>query len=342
MDKIKLINEEGQIVIDSNIMLHGQEASAGSKMLESYIAPYSSHIVEKLEQEAKNILGIGQINEFGLGQASSQSVQVIAGEKAEVGVGAIIGSSYLNLLASKGLNGFLASNGTISRYGIVSVSSSFTRPLIFGGFQKILEIFNIIGGHDPRDPMSINTDMDLEFIDMDIDKLSFGIYGGSEKDLDSFSNKNQVILDHGQYIRSVFDVILSVEVAGSTARFDGIRYGYVTDSYEDMDELYAKTRAEAFDTDTKKAIVKGNIYAGHSYERNAYENAIRMRRVLVEEVDRILDAYDFIIASVDSDLAILASLANKPLALVGDMLILAGRYQDEKLLTLGKIIEEEL
>ena len=343
MEKYTVINNHGNIILDSNFMIKGEVCDAGSKSLENYIAPFNAHVVNRLIEMGEDIYGQAKISEFALGEGVNGSIDAIKAGDCKAGISTDTGGNLIRDLGYQAVNGFVPTKGTISSYGIIRAVSSFTRAALVGDFEDILGLLNIVGGYDPKDPMSLRTEMDLEISDINIEDHKFGIYGILESEaLDFFGESLEVTFEYNHLIKSVFDIIKSVEVASYTAKFDGIRYGHVTESYESIDELYAKTRAEAFGLDTKKSIIKGNIYAGHSYERDIYENAIRLRRILVSELDRVFEEVDFIVSNVNTDLAILASLGNRPVAVVDDFAIVGNIYEDEKLLNIAKKIKEVL
>lgn len=343
MDIYRILDDKGSIALDSNIMIKDEICSAGSKMLEAYKAAFSSTLVSRLENDGYGLYCQGAVSEFALGQGEFGSLVALGDDNVSIAIGTDTGGNFANDLADKGLTGFIPTKGTVSAYGLISASSSFTRIALGGSFGDIRGVLNIIGGYDEKDPMSIRTDMDLKAEDLDFENYSFGIYGKIGPEAGAFADAaKEISFIKQKWIDSVFDIIRSVEVAGSTAKYDGIRYGYIAEDFDNIDELYEKTRGQGFSLETKKAIIKGNLYAGNFYERKSYENALRMRRVLVEEVEKALDEFDFILGHVDSNLAKLAGLASLPLAVLGDMLIVAKRYEDEKLLNMAEKIGEVL
>lgn len=343
MEKYTVLDNNGEIILDSNFMIKGEICNAGSKSLENYVAPFNAHVVNRLMETGETIYGQGDITEFAMKEGLNGSIEAVKAGDCKLGISTDTGGNLVRDLGYEGITGFIPTKGTVSSYGIISASSSFTRAGLIGDFENILRVLNIVGGYDSKDPMSLKTEMDLEFFELNVEDYKFGIYGILEsKALEFFNEILEISFEYNHLIKSVFDVIKSVEVASSTAKFDGIRYGYVTDSYESIDELFAKTRAEAFGLDIKKDIIKGNIYAGHSYERDIYENAIRLRRILVSELDRVFNEVDFIVGNVNTDLPILASLGNRPVAVVDDFAIVGNLYEDEKLLNIAKKIKEVL
>ncbi|MEG1753168.1 MAG: amidase family protein, partial [Christensenella sp.] len=67
------------------------------------------------------------------------------------------------------------------------------------------------------------------------------------------------------YALSAYYVIASAEVASNLSRFDGIRYGYRTEQYEDLKQMYKNTRSEGFGDETKRRIMLGNYVLSSGY-----------------------------------------------------------------------------
>lgn len=101
-------------------------------------------------------------------------------------------------------------------------------------------------------------------------------------------NTEEIIIETAKYILPAFRILSSAEFASATARYDGIRYGYRSDNYEDREELYKNTRSEGFGKEAKKTIIFGNhvINAGQ-YDRY-YKKSQQVRSLIKDEIDKIL------------------------------------------------------
>ena len=69
----------------------------------------------------------------------------------------------------------------------------------------------------------------------------------------------EVSLPHSKYGVAVYYIIASSEASSNLQRFDGIRYGYRTDDYENLDDVYVNTRSEGFGEDVKRRIMLGTF-----------------------------------------------------------------------------------
>lgn len=65
----------------------------------------------------------------------------------------------------------------------------------------------------------------------------------------------EVALETLKYILPAYRILSSAEFASNMGRYDGIKFGYRTKDYSNREELYKRTRAEAFSEEAKKRIL---------------------------------------------------------------------------------------
>ena len=85
------------------------------------------------------------------------------------------------------------------------------------------------------------------------------------------------------------------ELCKSTARYDGIRYGYRTNDFATLDELYTNSRTEGFGILTKAAILYGSEVLSPENYQTVYQKALRVRRVIAEEFTKLFQNFDAIL-----------------------------------------------
>ena len=56
-----------------------------------------------------------------------------------------------------------------------------------------------------------------------------------------------------------FIIIGTAEASANMARFDGIKYGYQTPHYDNLFDLYIKSRSEGFNRKTKERLALGSL-----------------------------------------------------------------------------------
>jgi aspartyl-tRNA(Asn)/glutamyl-tRNA(Gln) amidotransferase subunit A len=161
--------------------------------------------------------------------------------------------------------------------------------------------------------------------------------------------------------KAAWNIILCAELCKSTARYDGVRYGYRTKDFATLDELYTNSRTEGFGDLTKAAILYGSeVLSAENYQK-VYEKALRVRRVIAEEFEKLFQDFDAILlpacsqmvyteADVKKDKYIAfeenrytapATLAGLPAVISGGVQIIGRANAEDALLDVAKILAGE-
>ena len=289
------------IAVTEDISTKGILTEAGSKILKDYIPPFNATIIEKLLAEDAIIPGKVKIPEFSL-KDSEYSARCVLDKGALVVVGSSGGGKDVIKLEP--------SYGLVSRYGIISATSSLSPlTLVAKEINDLALVLDIISGYDRKDSTSVDlTQRDGSFkhntgkAAPPVSPTASDVAPVSKvKIVRELSNNNlvedikklginteEIIIETAKYILPAFRILSSAEFASATARYDGIRYGYRSDNYEDREELYKNTRSEGFGKEAKKTIIFGNhvINAGQ-YDRY-YKKSQQVRSLIKDEIDKIL------------------------------------------------------
>ncbi len=169
------------VALKDFIFAKGNECTAGSAILEKFIAPYSASCVQRLVDHGGVILGRTSMDEFGMGSSSENSFQgpvmnpwnlsrspggssggsaaAVAAGSAPFALGTDTGGSVRQPAAFCGITGLKPSYGRVSRFGVISFASSLDQVGTLGldayGCAKLLES---ISGQDDRDPTTSHAD----------------------------------------------------------------------------------------------------------------------------------------------------------------------------------------
>ena len=99
-------------------------------------------------------------------------------------------------------------------------------------------------------------------------------------------------LDH---MVPVYYVLTTAEASSNLARFDGIHYGYRSESATDIPSTYTKSRTEGFG-ESKARIMLGTFVLSAGYYDAYYTKAQKARRLLQDKTNEIFESYDFILS----------------------------------------------
>ncbi|MDO8623977.1 MAG: Asp-tRNA(Asn)/Glu-tRNA(Gln) amidotransferase subunit GatA [bacterium] len=314
------------LAIKDNILIEGHIASAASKMLENYRAPYNATVIEKLK--AQNALFVGRTNmdEFALGGStensafgvtknphdtsrvaggtSGGSAAAVAAHMCIAALGSDTGGSVRNPASFCGVVGMKPTYGTVSRYGLIAAVSSFDQ---IGPLAKTVEdaqaLFNVISGKDAFDSNSIErASATAEVKKIGIPrKLLTGVAEGVRKDfgatLEKLAHAGYEIIDIETPLAdaaiAAYYIINFAEVSTNLARFDGIRYGLAKRGEKLLDD-YVRSRTEGFGPETRRRILLGTFVLSSGYIDAYYRKANAVRAELQREYEHAFELVDII------------------------------------------------
>lgn len=267
------------------------------------------------------------------GGSSGGSAAVVAARLAPAALGSDTGGSIRQPAAHCGITGIKPTYGTVSRFGVVAYASSFDQA---GPMAQTAEdcalLLNAMTGFDPKDSTSLEREKEDYTRDLNrpLKGLKIGIpaeyFGeGLEEDVrhtlqDAIALLQQqgaelvdITLPHTELCIPAYYVLASAEAATNLSRFDGVRYGYRAAEYADLEEMYAKSRSEAFGDEVKRRIMMGNYVLSHGYYDAYYVKAQKLRRLLVNDFQAAFTQCDIILAPVAPTTApLLGSVTDDP------------------------------
>jgi aspartyl-tRNA(Asn)/glutamyl-tRNA(Gln) amidotransferase subunit A len=165
------------IALKDLVSVAGGQCTAGSRILEGYIAPYDAHVTERLRHAGAVILGKTNMDEFAMGSSnewsafgqvsnpwnldmvpggsSGGSAAAVAAFHAPFGIGTDTGGSIRQPAALSGIVGLKPTYGRVSRYGIVAFASSLDQigPLARDS-RDAAALLHAVAGRDERDSTS--------------------------------------------------------------------------------------------------------------------------------------------------------------------------------------------
>jgi aspartyl-tRNA(Asn)/glutamyl-tRNA(Gln) amidotransferase subunit A len=89
-------------------------------------------------------------------------------------------------------------------------------------------------------------------------------------------------------------VIAPAEASSNLSRFDGVRYGHRAPDYADLNDMYAKSRAQGFGDEVKRRILIGTYVLSHGYYDAYYLQAQKIRRLIAADFQEAFKSCDVI------------------------------------------------
>ena len=253
--------------------------------------------------------------------------------------------------------------GLISRYGIIGATSTFGQLVpITSCVEDMAFVLNKLVGYDKRDSTSIKREVvdyrqslvaDIEGIRVGMPKDLFAEDQGLDinkvvRELEELgAHVEEVTLPKLDYITPTYRILSSAEFASNTARYDGISLGYRTKNYESREDLYKRTRAEGFSKEAQKKILFGNYVISSGQYEKFYRNAQRLRRLIKEDITKLMEEYGILIlpltSKYDEGINLLANITGLPAITAGSGLQLLGpKFAEADLIRLAYVIENKM
>ena len=249
------------------------------------------------------------------GGSSGGSAAAVAGDIAPWALGSDTGGSIRQPASLCGIIGLKPTYGLVSRYGLVAYASSLDQigPLTKDVTDSAI-LLNLISGHDEKD----STSMDFEEKDYtkalvnDVKGMKIGLPKEYLGEGVSEEVKNAILevakkyeelgaiveecsLDVGKFALPIYYIIADAEASSNLGRFDGIRYGYRSEKYEDLKDIYKNSRSEGFGIEVKRRILLGTYVLSSGYYDAYYKKAQKVRTVIKNAYDELFEEYDLLL-----------------------------------------------
>ena len=99
-----------------------------------------------------------------------------------------------------------------------------------------------------------------------------------------------------EYLLPTYYILTSAEASANLARFDGVRYGYRDLEISNLESMYKKSRTHGFGPEVLRRILLGTFVLSSGYQDAFYTKAQKVRRLVKDYTEKILEEYDFIIS----------------------------------------------
>ncbi len=323
--------------IKDNILVEGVKCTAGSKMLENYLAPYDATVIDKIRKQGSIILGKANMDEFAMGSSTEQSAfgvtknpldlervpggssggaaAAVAAGMCSFALGSDTGGSIRQPASFCGVVGLKPTYGAVSRYGLMAMASSLDQiGPIAKSVEDVKTVFKFIAGKDKKD--STSTDYVYSESSVDLKKMRIGIpkeyfAEGIDKRVKEVVEEaiikaekegfkiREISLPHTDYALATYYIIMPSEISANMSRYDGIKYGLSErKNIENLSQIYFKSREGGLGTEVKRRIILGNYSLSAGYYDAYYERAQKMRSLIADDFKKAFQKVDLILGPV--------------------------------------------
>ena len=252
------------------------------------------------------------------GGSSGGSCAAVAADECFYSLGSDTGGSIRQPAAFCGVVGMKPTYGTVSRYGLIAYASSLDQIGPIGkDVTDVATSLEVISSYDKLDSTSIKRDSydftsslvdDVKGMKIGVPKDYFGEGINEEvkesvlKAIDVLKSKGAEVeefdFDLVNYAVATYHIIADAEASSNLSRFDGVKYGYRTEDYRDLHNMYKKTRSEGFGEEVKRRIMLGSFVLSSGYFDAYYLKALRVKALIKKAFDDAFAKYDVIIGPV--------------------------------------------
>lgn len=257
------------------------------------------------------------------GGSSGGSAACVASNETFLALGSDTGGSIRQPASYTGIVGMKPTYGRISRYGLVAFASSLDQigPMTRNVMENA-KLLNILVGEDDKDLTSAKKEKEdfARKINTSVKGLKVAVpnYFMSDivasdiregiKSVIKFLEDNGVTVDYVdmKYLDqavTLYQIIAMGEASSNLARFDGVRYGYRTENYNNLEEMYLKTRQEGFGSEVKRRIMVGSYLLSGANAKIYYDKALAIRDDIKKEFNKVFANYDLVIGPVTTTTA---------------------------------------
>jgi aspartyl-tRNA(Asn)/glutamyl-tRNA(Gln) amidotransferase subunit A len=331
------------IAVKDIFCTRGAPTTAGSRILEGYVPPYTSTAVRKLAEAGVGVLGKTNMDEFAMGSSnensgygpvlnpwdrervpggsSGGSAAAVAGGLAPWAIGTDTGGSIRQPASLCGIVGMKPTYGAVSRYGMIAFASSLDQcgPLTRDVTDAAL-LLGLVQGRDPCDSTSVGIEQGVWPPDReDLKGLRFavptglamdGVEAGVRANFESTLVKLEELggeVGEAPLPSAEHGISAYYVIAPAEASANLARYDGVRFGLRvgdgDLTELYERTRAAGFGDEVKRRVMLGTYALSSGYYEAYYGKALRVRTKIADDFRAAFADFDFVVTPTSPSVA---------------------------------------
>lgn len=257
------------------------------------------------------------------GGSSGGSASAVAAHLTPAATGTDTGGSIRQPAALCGITGLKPTYGRVSRYGMIAFASSLDQagPMARSAEDAAI-LLQTMSGFDTKDSTSVDRPVpdysaglnnSLEGLKIGLPKEFFseGLNNDVAKTIETAVNEYQkmgaeikeVSLPNMKLSIPVYYVIAPAECSANLSRYDGVRFGYRCEDPADLNDLYIRSRGEAFGDEVKRRILMGTYALSAGYYDAYYIKAQKVRRLISEDFTHVFSEVDVLMGPVSPSTA---------------------------------------
>lgn len=252
------------------------------------------------------------------GGSSGGAAAAVAGRECWYALGSDTGGSIRQPASYCGVTGIKPTYGTVSRYGLIAYASSLDQigPLARSA-ADCAAVLDALMGKDPRDGTSLDVPAGglLASLTGDVRGLKIGLpvdcFGeGLDPEVrravleaaDVLKSRGAQLVEFDfpvmEYMVPTYYIIAAAEASSNLSRFDGVKYGWRAEGYEDLTDLYCKTRTQGFGAEVKRRILLGTFVLSSGYYDAYYKKALQAKGLIKAAFDQAFERCDLMLTPV--------------------------------------------
>jgi len=256
------------------------------------------------------------------GSSGGSAAAVAAGEVAYA-LGTDSGGSIRQPAAFCGVVGLKPTYGRVSRWGVMAYASSFDQVgVVSKDVRDCALVMNMLAGHDQQDSTSIDKEVPdyASFLTPDIKGLKIAYpreyfqQGVDSEIVQQVMNAlkhyeqlgaiiEEVSLPHSEYALPAYYLIAPAEASANMARFDGVRYGLRDQEADNVVDMFSQSRSVGLGDEVKRRIMLGTYALSSGYYDAYYLKALKVRRLIAEDFQRVFADFDLIVTPTTPTIA---------------------------------------